>query len=46
MREKLAEHQELAGFNPSLTKTRFGTLPVDMTRDNMAAVAEELLPYF
>jgi hypothetical protein len=29
-----------------LTKTQFGTLPADMTRDNMAAIAEELLPYF
>ena len=41
-----AEYQQLAGFNTSLTKTQFGTLPADMTRDNMAAVAEELLPYF
>lgn len=46
VREKMAEYQELAGFNTSLTKTQFGTLPADMTRDNMAAIAEELLPYF
>jgi alkanesulfonate monooxygenase SsuD/methylene tetrahydromethanopterin reductase-like flavin-dependent oxidoreductase (luciferase family) len=46
VREKLAEYQELAGFNTSITKTQFGTLPADMTRNNMAAIAEELLPYF
>jgi alkanesulfonate monooxygenase SsuD/methylene tetrahydromethanopterin reductase-like flavin-dependent oxidoreductase (luciferase family) len=46
VREKFAEYQALAGFNTSLTKTQFGTLPPDMTRDNMAAIAEELLPYF
>ena len=27
VREKLAEYQDLAGFNISLTKTQFGTLP-------------------
>ena len=27
VREKLAEYQDLAGFNTSLTKTQFGTLP-------------------
>ena len=31
VREKLAEYQDLAGFNTSLTKTQFGTLPDDMT---------------
>ncbi len=46
VREKFAEYAELAGFNTSLTKTQFGTLPPDMTRENMAAIAEELLPYF
>jgi alkanesulfonate monooxygenase SsuD/methylene tetrahydromethanopterin reductase-like flavin-dependent oxidoreductase (luciferase family) len=46
VREKLAEYQDLAGFNTSLTKTQFGTLPDDMTRANMAAVAEEILPHF
>ena len=46
VREKLAEYQDLAGFNTSLTKTQFGTLPADMTRANMIAVAEEVLPYF
>ena len=46
VREKLAEYQELAGFNTSLTKTQFATLPADMTRENMAAIAEEVLPYF
>ena len=46
VREKLAEYQELAGFNTSLTKTQFGTLPADMTRENMAAIAREVLPYF
>ena len=46
MREKLAEYQDLAGFNTSLTKTQFGTLPDDMTRANMTAIAEEILPHF
>jgi hypothetical protein len=46
VREKLAEYQDLAGFNTSLTKTQFGTLPADMTRANTIAVAEEVLPYF
>jgi alkanesulfonate monooxygenase SsuD/methylene tetrahydromethanopterin reductase-like flavin-dependent oxidoreductase (luciferase family) len=46
VREKLAEYQDLAGFNNSLTKTQFGTLPADMTRANMEAVAQEVLPYF
>jgi len=46
VREKFAEYAELAGFNTSLTKTQFGTLPPDMTRENMDAVARELLPYF
>ena len=46
VREKFAEYAELAGFNTSLTKTQFGTLPPDMTRENMDAVAAELLPYF
>jgi alkanesulfonate monooxygenase SsuD/methylene tetrahydromethanopterin reductase-like flavin-dependent oxidoreductase (luciferase family) len=46
VREKLAEYQDLAGFNTSLTKTQFGTLPDDMTRANMLAIAEEVLPHF
>ncbi len=46
VREKLAEYQDLAGFNTSLTKTQFGTLPDDMARANMTAIAEEILPYF
>jgi alkanesulfonate monooxygenase SsuD/methylene tetrahydromethanopterin reductase-like flavin-dependent oxidoreductase (luciferase family) len=46
VREKLAAYQDLAGFNTSLTKTQFGTLPADMTRTNQAAVAEEIIPYF
>jgi alkanesulfonate monooxygenase SsuD/methylene tetrahydromethanopterin reductase-like flavin-dependent oxidoreductase (luciferase family) len=46
VREKLAEYQDLAGFNTSLTKTQFGTLPDDMARANMQAVAEEILPHF
>ena len=46
VREKLAEYQDLAGFNTSLTKTQFGTLPDDMTRANMTAIAEEILPPF
>jgi alkanesulfonate monooxygenase SsuD/methylene tetrahydromethanopterin reductase-like flavin-dependent oxidoreductase (luciferase family) len=46
VRERLAEYQDLAGFNTSLTKTQFGTLPDDMTRANMTAIAEEILPHF
>jgi alkanesulfonate monooxygenase SsuD/methylene tetrahydromethanopterin reductase-like flavin-dependent oxidoreductase (luciferase family) len=46
VREKLAEYQDLAGFNTSLTKSQFGTLPDDMTRANMVAIAEEILPHF
>jgi len=46
VREKLAEYQDLAGFNTSLTKTQFGTLPDDMARANMTAIAEEILPPF
>ena len=46
VRQKLAEYQEFAGFNTSLTKTQFGTLPADMTRSNMEAIAREVLPYF
>ncbi len=46
VREKLAEYQDLAGFGTSLTKTQFGTLPDDMTRANMTAIAQEVLPHF
>ncbi len=46
VREKLAEYQDLAGFNTSLTKTQFGTLPHDMACANMQAIAEEILPAF
>ncbi|MGZ3409147.1 MAG: LLM class flavin-dependent oxidoreductase [Xanthobacteraceae bacterium] len=46
VREKLAEYQDLAGFNTSLTKTQFGTMPHDMVRANMEAIAQEILPAF
>jgi alkanesulfonate monooxygenase SsuD/methylene tetrahydromethanopterin reductase-like flavin-dependent oxidoreductase (luciferase family) len=46
VREKLAEYQNLAGFNTSLTKTQFGTMPNEMARANMTAIAEEILPAF
>jgi alkanesulfonate monooxygenase SsuD/methylene tetrahydromethanopterin reductase-like flavin-dependent oxidoreductase (luciferase family) len=46
VREKLAEYQDLAGFNTSLTKTQFGTLPNEMARANMTAIAEEIIPHF
>ena len=46
MREKLAEYQDLAGFNTSLTKTQFGTLPAEMVKANQEAIAAEVLPYF
>src|SRR5262249_1163286 len=46
VREKLAEYQDLAGFNTSLTKTQFGTRPNDMAAANRAAIAEGALPHF
>jgi alkanesulfonate monooxygenase SsuD/methylene tetrahydromethanopterin reductase-like flavin-dependent oxidoreductase (luciferase family) len=46
VREKLAEYQDLAGFNTSLTKTQFGTLPHEMVLANQQAIAEEILPVF
>ncbi len=46
VREKLAAYQDLAGFNTSLTKTQFGTMPDSMVRENIDAIAEEILPYF
>jgi hypothetical protein len=46
VREKLAAYQDRAGFNISLTKTQFGTMPHEMARENQIAVAEEILPYF
>jgi len=46
VRQKLAEYQDLAGFNTSLTKTQFGTLPNEMARANMTAIAEEIIPAF
>lgn len=46
VRQKLAEYQDLAGFNTSLTKTQFGTLPNAMARANMTAIAEEIIPAF
>ncbi len=46
VRQRLAEYQGLAGFDTSLTKTPFGTLPADVTRANMDAIAEEVPPYF
>jgi alkanesulfonate monooxygenase SsuD/methylene tetrahydromethanopterin reductase-like flavin-dependent oxidoreductase (luciferase family) len=46
VREKLAAYQDLAGFNTSLTKTQFGTMPAEMTKANQEAIAEEVIPYF
>jgi alkanesulfonate monooxygenase SsuD/methylene tetrahydromethanopterin reductase-like flavin-dependent oxidoreductase (luciferase family) len=46
VREKLAEYQDLAGFNTSLTKTQFGTLPYEMVKANQEAIAAEILPHF
>lgn len=42
--EKLAEYQEIAGFGTILTKTQFGTMPAEMTRANIHAMAETVLP--
>ena len=36
VREKLAAYQDLAGFNISLTKTQFGTMPHSMVTANQA----------
>ena len=41
--EKLAEHYHLAGLKTMPIKTQFGTLPDDMTRANMQAIAQEIL---
>ncbi|MGE4335404.1 MAG: LLM class flavin-dependent oxidoreductase [Pigmentiphaga sp.] len=46
VRERLEEYEARAGFGTVLTKTQFGTMPNDMARNNMAAIAEELFPYF
>ena len=46
VRQWLAVYQGLAGFDTSLTKTPFGTLPADVTRANLDAIAEEVPPYF
>jgi alkanesulfonate monooxygenase SsuD/methylene tetrahydromethanopterin reductase-like flavin-dependent oxidoreductase (luciferase family) len=46
VREKLAEYEQLAGFGTVLVKTQFGTMPDDMTRANMAAIASEIMPSF
>jgi alkanesulfonate monooxygenase SsuD/methylene tetrahydromethanopterin reductase-like flavin-dependent oxidoreductase (luciferase family) len=46
VREKLAEYQDLAGFNYSLTKTQFGTMPHAMVQANQVAIAEAVLPHF
>ncbi|MCC6006401.1 MAG: LLM class flavin-dependent oxidoreductase [Rhodobacteraceae bacterium] len=46
VREKLEEYQDLAGFNTSITKTQFGTMPTEMARDNITAVATEVIPHF
>ncbi|MDX3906339.1 MAG: LLM class flavin-dependent oxidoreductase [Pigmentiphaga sp.] len=46
VREKLAEYEELAGFGTTLTKTQFGTMPDDMVRANMQAIAQEIIPHF
>ena len=46
VREKLAEYEDLAGFGTTLTKTQFGTMPDDMVRANMQAIAQEIIPHF
>ncbi|MCK9511843.1 MAG: LLM class flavin-dependent oxidoreductase [Pigmentiphaga sp.] len=46
VREKLEEYEARAGFGTVLTKTQFGTMPNEMARNNMAAIAEELFPHF
>ncbi len=46
VREKLEAFEAKAGFGTVLTKTQFGTMPDSMVRNNMAAMAEEIFPYF
>ena len=46
VRERLEEFQALAGFGTVLVKTQFGTLPADLTRQNIEAIAREILPRF
>lgn len=46
VRERLEEYQDLAGFNTSITKTQFGTMPTEMARENIHAVATEVIPHF
>jgi alkanesulfonate monooxygenase SsuD/methylene tetrahydromethanopterin reductase-like flavin-dependent oxidoreductase (luciferase family) len=46
VREKLEEYQALAGFGTVLVKTQFGTSPAQMTRENMEALAKEVMPHF
>src|SRR6202167_3710039 len=46
VRERLAEYQDLAGFNTSLTKTQFGNMPNETASDNMTRIAEEIIPAF
>ena len=45
-REKLEEFSELAGFGSILVKTQFGTMPTQMARENIEAIAREILPKF
>jgi len=46
VREKLEEFQALAGFGTVLVKTQFGTAPAELTRQNIEAIAAEILPHF
>jgi alkanesulfonate monooxygenase SsuD/methylene tetrahydromethanopterin reductase-like flavin-dependent oxidoreductase (luciferase family) len=46
VREKLEEFQALAGFGTVLVKTQFGTAPAELTRQNIEAIAREILPHF
>lgn len=45
-REKLEEFSELAGFGNILVKTQFGTMLTEMARENIEAIAREILPKF
>ncbi|HKK29474.1 MAG TPA: hypothetical protein VKA18_03675, partial [Alphaproteobacteria bacterium] len=37
---------ELSGFNNSLTKSQFSTMPSLQAGTNTAAIAEQAMPYF
>jgi alkanesulfonate monooxygenase SsuD/methylene tetrahydromethanopterin reductase-like flavin-dependent oxidoreductase (luciferase family) len=45
VREKLVEAQRQIGFGNLLMTIQFGTLPHDLTMNNIKLLAEEVVPY-